>query len=112
MFKTPNDLPAEFLRQCFDYNEKTGQLTWRPRPPEHFDTNQAWVKHNRSFVGKVAGTVRDDGQVQVRLNKRACMAHRIIWCMYYGSYPERAVKHRNGNCQDNRISNLYAAEKR
>lgn len=37
------------------------------------------------------------------------MAHRVIWAIHYGEWPENEVDHINGNKTDNRIENLRIA---
>lgn len=90
--------PAE-LRQLFDYNPKTGALTWRSRP------EKSAAIFNGKFPGKAAGTPHADGGVIVKIHGQNLAAHRIIWAMVYECWPANIV-HKNGRNHDNRLKNL------
>lgn len=56
--------------------------------------------------GLEVGCRRSRGYIQVKLNGVAYRAHRVIWAIHNGSWPEGQIDHRNGNRSDNRITNL------
>ena len=58
------------------------------------------------FLNTQAGTVSPRGYIQVRRGVQKFMAHRIIWGMHYGSWPESGIDHINGDRLDNRIENM------
>ncbi|QBQ80890.1 putative HNH endonuclease [Escherichia phage vB_EcoS_MM01] len=66
------------------------------------------VKPSRSvLVGSVAGGLHSAGYVDLRLNKKAYLCHRIIWEMHNGIIPEgMEIDHINHIRDDNRIENL------
>lgn len=84
------------LLQLISYDAATGQLRWREnRAPD--------IK-----AGDVAGTVRPDGYIAVRIDGRKYQAHRLAWLYEHGSLPP-ILDHINGNKGDNRIANLRPA---
>ena len=84
-----DDLLAEVM-----YNSQTGVFMWR-----------------RSAAGRrmyrPLGSLNTNGYRQIRIFKKAYLAHRLAWVYYHGSIDESmTVDHINGNRDDNRISNL------
>lgn len=100
-------LPSvELLHELFAYDVRTGVLTWRPRAFGYLP-----VRWNKLHAGKAAGTVTPDGSILIKLSDQNYLAHRIIWAMAHGEWPE-CVLHRNGNRSDNRLKNLRAASRK
>lgn len=89
-----NDLSAETARYYLRYDEESGKLYWRRQP-------------NRSVMpGQVAGSKRNDGYVVVMLAGHVYLAHRLIWLIKTGNWPEREIDHINRDKSDNRWDNL------
>ena len=82
------------FNSLFEY--KDGELYWKV------------ARSNRVKVGQKTGWVSKIGYVYVNVNNIPICAHRIIFAMHYGYFPEQ-VDHINGNKSDNRIGNLRAA---
>lgn len=83
------------LKETFDYDPDTGALTYRqPR--------------GSLPAGRPAGTVTSSG-CNVKYNGSYILAHRIIWNIMTGEWPQHPVRHVNGNKLDNRWSNLTVA---
>ena len=87
------------LRELLDYDPDTGLLTWKRRVGKF---SSRW---NQLYAGKIAGTVVPAGYVAVKILNRDYLAHRVVWAMVHGKWPE-CIKHRNGNLADNRLTNL------
>jgi hypothetical protein len=80
---------------------------WLPRPRSMFCDDISFKSWNAKHVGKKVFTSRDDdGYLRVRLFGRSYPAHRVIWALHYGKWPEGQIDHINGDPADNRIENL------
>ena len=94
------------LRKLLAYDPETGVLTWKPRKSGH---RPAWW--NKLYAGKPAGTITPGGPVALKIGNRNFLAHRVIWAMVHGTWPE-CVVHRNGKLADNRLANLRDASRK
>jgi len=107
---TKSSLPdIEVLRQLLSYDATTGLLTWKERSPEFFVGGKyppEWraKRWNTRHAGKPFGTPMK-GYVIGRALGSAILAHRAIWAMEYGYWPDE-VDHINHDRSDNRLSNL------
>lgn len=93
------------LRRLFLYFPDTGCLRWRTRPESDFVTDKACRLWNARFAGTLAGGINNYGYVRVAICGKRFLAHRIIWFMQTGEYPDD-VNHINGVHADNRWNNL------
>lgn len=67
-------LTAERLRSVLDYDKGTGLWTW--------------LKD-----GKRAGTRRKDGYVQISVDRRLYLSHRLAWLWMTGDWPPGEIDH-------------------
>jgi hypothetical protein len=100
-----NDLTAEYVRECLDYDAETGLFTWKNRPREHFKSHNSFGSWNSKCAGKYAGFIQH-GYLIIKLNSISYRAHRLAWLFFYGKWPKHQIDHDDGNRSNNRISNL------
>jgi hypothetical protein len=96
MTKRQNEITAEQVRECLDYDKSTGVFLWRGQRPG--------VK-----VGDIAGTCHDKGYKRICLDGKLYFAHRLAWLYVHGRWPAYEIDHINGVRDDNRIENLREA---
>ncbi len=114
-----NELPVQYLRECFDYDPNTGQLMWRIRPEYHFKRTKSRssvhlaANWNSRFAGRVASSPQRKGYLAVKITHlgicRTFLAHRVVYALHYGHWPDGVIDHKNGDKSDNRIENLRDA---
>jgi hypothetical protein len=103
------ELPTtEYLRECFDYNQETGVLTWKLRPQEHFVRTSDRVRVNEMHAGNVAGYL-DGGYRRITIGMREYKASRVIWKWMTGEEPPLTLDHKDGDPSNNRWVNLRQA---
>lgn len=79
----------------FSYSREEGVLRWK-NPP----------KHARGIAGDPAGSLHPSGYIIVGIGGGKYPAHRVIWLMETGAWPEGEIDHINGIRHDNRWENL------
>lgn len=106
------EMPRSELASLLGYDPETGRLFWHRRPDHLFPSNsrqsQAQCAHNWNarYAGKEAGNVTTRGYIQVGIFRKLYKAHRVAWCLHYGTWPSENIDHVNGDGTDNRILNL------
>ena len=90
----PKEIPVARIRELLRYDPESGHLVWAK---------------SRSNVraGSLAGSIRGDGYLDVRIDRKLYRAHRIAYALTHGAIPDGwEVDHINGCRSDNRLSNL------
>lgn len=103
---TPSDLHT-LLDVCF----YTGRLKWRKRYEGMQAAGKTLSRHganifNGKFLHTSVGSVGPNGYLQIGFLGYDLLAHRVIWTMRFGAWPDRKVDHINGDRLDNRLVNL------
>lgn len=99
------DVSIDRLRDLLIYDPETGVLTWRKRT----EIKKSDKQMNGKFAGKPAGYVSADGYHVVGVDGFDIMAHRVIYAIVTGDWPEGEIDHKNAIKSDNRWSNLRVA---
>jgi len=83
------------LRERVNYDPDSGIMTLKRKPR----------KGGHTPIGGVMGSKHKAGYLEVRLNNRAYLIHRLAWLYMYGEWPDN-VDHINHDRTDNRLINL------
>ena len=89
------DLTGEQVRDLFNYNPITGIFTWKKSRGNQF-----------TKPGMKAGSKDTYGHINIEINGKTYLAHRLAWLFVYDKWPDHQIDHINRNRKDNRIENL------
>ncbi len=96
------ELSPSDMQKLAEYDHETGLLIWRAR-----DGAEVW---NAKYAGRPALNSNDGrGYRQGLFLGRKLYAHRAIWAVVYGCWPDGEIDHIDGNRSNNRIDNLRVA---
>lgn len=88
----------ENIKRALHYDHVTGTFTWK------------YSISPRAIIGHTAGCIWRDKYnrqyIVIRYNKQLYRAHRLAWILYYGTFPDGQIDHKNGDGLDNSIENL------
>lgn len=89
-----SNLTPELLKTYLRYDSDTGLFTW--------------IKYlsNKAPVGSIAGTMRNNGYINISVLGELHRAHRLVWLYVYGVLPTCDIDHINRVRNDNRLCNL------
>jgi len=91
---TANILTAERLRTLLHYDSKTGVFT------------RLVSTSSNARVGDVAGSPNSKGYLQIGVDGKSYLSHRLAWLYVNGEWPIADTDHINRVKTDNRICNL------
>lgn len=101
-----NTITQQELKELLDYDKDTGVLKWKKRANKQGIGGKTW---NTRYAGKQSGYVNPLGYLEVKINDRNYLSHRLAWMYMYGSFPKNQIDHINGITDDNRLCNLREA---
>lgn len=81
------------LKELLSYDPETGLFTRLSTMTRH-------------KVGSISGSPQNKGYVQIMIDTRNYLAHRLAWLYVYGEFPKGQIDHINRIKTDNRIINL------
>lgn len=90
------------LRADFD----KGELFWKPRSKDLFQTSRAFGTWNSRYANKAAFTAYRCGYRHGAVFGNLYQAHRTLWLLKHKQFPEFEIDHINQDKSDNRICNL------
>jgi hypothetical protein len=103
--------PAQ-LCQLLRYEPETGKLYWRERPSLSFPSEGHARRWNGLWANQEAlAHISADGYFKGKIWGAPMRAHRVIWAMVHGAWPEHDIDHINHNRADNRLANLRAVSR-
>ena len=92
----------EYLKNRLDYNSETGVFKWKFK-----NVNQPDDKiFNKLFGGKIIFSKNHNGYLQIKIDKKSFLIHRIAYLFMTGEWPNGQIDHINGDRVDNRWDNL------
>ena len=94
------------LHRLLRYDPETGVLYWRERPLDLCKSESARRTFNTRRAGAAVGATDADGYLIMKVRQKLLKAHRVVWAMHYGAWPQGEIDHINHAKQDNRITNL------
>lgn len=109
----PKSLPSpELLRKLLRYDADSGTLYWNNRTPDMFEDGKRRAasicnQWNSKNAGNMALTSTCSGGYRIgAVNGVMVRAHRAVWAINFGYWPNMQIDHINGVRSDNRIENL------
>ena len=99
-------LHPDLVREFLSYDPEKGILKWNKRNIKHFKNKQSFNTFHTMYANKKL--IGHKKTKQVYVGNVACKIHRVIWCHFYGEWPDKnlVIDHINGDDDDNRITNL------
>ena len=87
------NLTAQRARDLLAYDDASGALVSR-------------TSRSKAKAGCEAGHVNPNGYRYLKVDGRSYSAHRLVWLLVHGSFPDADIDHIDGDRLNNRISNL------
>lgn len=82
------------VEQLLSFDEKNGVFVWK------------FNRGGKAQKGSIAGGVDSKGYRQIRIDGTLYLAHRLVWLITYGEWPEHDIDHVDRNPLNIRPENL------
>ena len=105
------EIKQEYLKQLVEYDEETGQFTWKARPVEMFTDGAKFRaitnmrRWNARYAGTIAGCKGSHGYWFISIDNQKQRAHRLAFLFVHGVVP-KYIDHIDHDPLNNRIDNL------
>jgi hypothetical protein len=86
-------ITQERLRELLSYDEENGLFIYK-------------TKRGQKSKGSIAGSPQNKGYIQITVDDKNYLAHRLAWFYVHGEWPKNQIDHINRIKTDNRITNL------
>lgn len=99
----------EYLIECFNYDQDTGEFTWRERPLCHFKNKTAMTIINSRLAGKPAGSknqTKNNICSHVRLLGQYFSIKKVIWKLVNKTDPNGILQFKDGDPNNLKYDNL------
>ena len=87
-------LTKDIVLSLLEYDKSSGIFKWK-------ESRGGYAKK-----GMVAGGVDSKGYVQIKINRKLYLAHRLVWLVEFGQFPKMHIDHVDRNPKNNAIQNL------
>lgn len=103
-----------YAKSLFQYNQSTGVIKWKKRPPWHFRDGQISKEHaaaawNAKYSGSIAGTPHVQGYIKITVDYVIYPAHVLAFLLMTGRWPQNHIDHADMNGFNNRWKNIREA---
>jgi hypothetical protein len=102
-------IDLDTARKLLRYDSTTGKLFWLNRPRGFFNSDRAFKSWNTKYSGKEALNTNSNGYKYGPIFKKNYKAHRVVWLLVTGHWPQLEIDHIDGNRSNNRFENLRPA---
>lgn len=85
------------LNELLSYDREADNFTWLV------------ATNGRRKVGEIAGSLDRSGYLIIKIDRKNYKAHRLVWLLTTGEWPDGIIDHKDGNKRNNRYSNLRIA---
>lgn len=116
MKATEKGVSVALLNELLFLDSENGRLFWKKRRPELFTPKTSRTpKHaaahwNARYANKLAFySLSSTGYHRGRIFTKSFFAHRVIYAIFHGTWPEDQIDHIDGNPLNNIPSNLRDA---
>lgn len=89
-------ITKERVDELLSYDQNTGFFTWK----------LVEGRGHRELAGKIAGCLAPNGYIMLGIDKKLYRAHRVVFLLEDGVFPEKYVDHIDGDKKNNQRVNL------